>query len=198
MRPPSSTLIRNAPVDRGTSTALASATTCNPAPNPPFRNWKLTLSYDGTDYSGWQVQPGQPTIQGELQAALGRVTGESPLPQGSGRTDAGVHALAQVASFPLRAPHSRRKPAARSEPHPARRDPRPRGQDRVRADSTPAIRPSPRPTSTVSFSNGRQPSRPERRVSPNSALATSIPIPGRCDFKALQESARAFLGTHDF
>ncbi|HTX75094.1 MAG TPA: tRNA pseudouridine(38-40) synthase TruA [Terracidiphilus sp.] len=67
------------------------------------RNWKLTLAYDGTDYRGWQVQPGQPTIQGELQAALGRVTGESPLPQGSGRTDAGVHALGQVASFVLEA-----------------------------------------------------------------------------------------------
>ena len=50
------------------------------------------------------MQPGQPTIQGELQAALGRVVGESPLPQGSGRTDAGVHALGQVASFALSAP----------------------------------------------------------------------------------------------
>jgi tRNA pseudouridine38-40 synthase len=68
-----------------------------------LQNWRVTLSYDGTDYRGWQVQPGEPTIQGELQAALGRVTGESPLPQGSGRTDAGVHALAQVASFALQA-----------------------------------------------------------------------------------------------
>jgi tRNA pseudouridine38-40 synthase len=67
-------------------------------------NWKLTLSYDGTDFSGWQVQPGERTIQGELQQALGRVTGEKPLPQGSGRTDAGVHALGQVASFALEAP----------------------------------------------------------------------------------------------
>jgi tRNA pseudouridine38-40 synthase len=66
-----------------------------------LQNWRVTLSYDGTDYRGWQVQPGEATIQGELQAALGRVTGESPLPQGSGRTDAGVHALAQVASFAL-------------------------------------------------------------------------------------------------
>lgn len=66
-------------------------------------NWKVTLSYDGTDFRGWQVQPGQTTVQGELQAALRRVTGETPLPQGSGRTDAGVHALAQVASFGLRA-----------------------------------------------------------------------------------------------
>lgn len=69
-----------------------------------FQTWKLTLAYDGTDFQGWQVQPGLPTIQGELQAALGRITGETPLPQGSGRTDAGVHALAQVASFALRAP----------------------------------------------------------------------------------------------
>lgn len=68
------------------------------------QNWKLTLAYDGTEFHGWQVQPGQPTVQGELQVALGRITGETPLPQGSGRTDAGVHALAQVASFTLAAP----------------------------------------------------------------------------------------------
>ena len=67
------------------------------------QTWKLTVTYDGTDFHGWQVQPGKRTIQGELQAALGRVVGESPLPQGSGRTDAGVHALAQVASFQLQA-----------------------------------------------------------------------------------------------
>jgi tRNA pseudouridine38-40 synthase len=63
------------------------------------RNLKLTLSYDGTDYSGWQVQPAASTIQGTLASAIGRLTGENVLPQGSGRTDAGVHALAQVASF---------------------------------------------------------------------------------------------------
>jgi tRNA pseudouridine38-40 synthase len=67
------------------------------------QTWKLTLAYDGTDFSGWQIQPGELTVQGELQAALGRVTGERPLPQGSGRTDAGVHALGQVASFELQA-----------------------------------------------------------------------------------------------
>lgn len=67
------------------------------------RTFRLTLAYDGTGFHGWQVQPGLPTVQGELQAALARVTGESPLPQGSGRTDAGVHALAQVASFQLAA-----------------------------------------------------------------------------------------------
>src|SRR6185437_8002920 len=53
------------------------------------------------DFSGWQVQPDAPTIQGTLASAIGRITGEKVLPQGSGRTDAGVHALAQVASFEL-------------------------------------------------------------------------------------------------
>src|SRR6202041_2892116 len=72
-------------------------------PQSAHKNWKLTIAYDGTGFSGWQIQPGEPTVQGELQAALGRVTGESPLPQGSGRTDAGVHALGQVASFELQA-----------------------------------------------------------------------------------------------
>jgi tRNA pseudouridine38-40 synthase len=69
-----------------------------------MQNWKLTLAYDGGAYHGWQIQPGLATVQGELQAAIHRIVGESPLPQGSGRTDAGVHALGQVASFPLDAP----------------------------------------------------------------------------------------------
>ena len=77
--------------------------TDSPQPASRLQTWKLTLAYDGTDFRGWQVQPGEVTIQGELQSALGRITGESPLPQGSGRTDAGVHALAQVASFVLQA-----------------------------------------------------------------------------------------------
>src|ERR1051326_4232207 len=63
------------------------------------RNLKLTLAYDGSEFSGWQVQPERRTVQGELQEALSRITGERHLPQGSGRTDAGVHALAQVASW---------------------------------------------------------------------------------------------------
>jgi tRNA pseudouridine38-40 synthase len=65
-----------------------------------MRNLKLTLAYDGTDFFGWQIQPGVPTLQGTLASAIGRITGEKVLPQGSGRTDAGVHALAQIASFP--------------------------------------------------------------------------------------------------
>lgn len=68
------------------------------------RNLKVTLAYDGCDFAGWQVQPDRPTIQGTLAAAVEKVTGESLLPQGSGRTDAGVHALAQVASIQIASP----------------------------------------------------------------------------------------------
>jgi tRNA pseudouridine38-40 synthase len=64
-----------------------------------MRNLKLILSYDGSDFAGWQVQPDALTVQGTLASAIGRITGENVLPQGSGRTDAGVHALAQVATF---------------------------------------------------------------------------------------------------
>src|SRR5438552_7781036 len=64
-----------------------------------MRNLKVILAYDGTDFSGWQIQPHRSTIQGTLASAIGRITGEKVLPQGSGRTDAGVHALAQVATF---------------------------------------------------------------------------------------------------
>lgn len=63
------------------------------------RNIKITLAYDGHDFHGWQVQPGLETVQGTLAEVIGRITGEKVLPQGSGRTDAGVHAEAQVAAF---------------------------------------------------------------------------------------------------
>jgi len=69
-----------------------------------MRNFKLVVSYDGTEFSGWQVQPCRATVQGTLATAIGRLTGEKVLPQGSGRTDAGVHALAQVASFEIASP----------------------------------------------------------------------------------------------
>jgi tRNA pseudouridine38-40 synthase len=64
-----------------------------------MRNLKLILSYDGSEFSGWQVQPDATTVQGTLASAIGRITGEMVLPQGSGRTDAGVHALAQMVTF---------------------------------------------------------------------------------------------------
>ena len=64
-----------------------------------MRNIKLLIEYDGTNYQGWQVQPKGSTIQGMLEEKLGLLTGESIQLFGSGRTDSGVHALAQVAHF---------------------------------------------------------------------------------------------------
>ncbi|MBW2055982.1 MAG: tRNA pseudouridine(38-40) synthase TruA [Deltaproteobacteria bacterium] len=64
-----------------------------------MRNIKLTIEYDGTAYHGWQVQPNLNTIQGTLQEKIGVIAGESVLLIGAGRTDAGVHALGQVANF---------------------------------------------------------------------------------------------------
>lgn len=64
-----------------------------------MRNIKLVLAYDGTEFAGWQVQPDSATVQGTLAQAIEKLTSERILPQGSGRTDAGVHALAQVATF---------------------------------------------------------------------------------------------------
>lgn len=66
--------------------------------------WKTILSYDGTHLHGWQIQAAVPSVQGHLSAAIAYVTGDRVLPQGSGRTDAGVHALGQVASFRLGSP----------------------------------------------------------------------------------------------
>lgn len=68
------------------------------------RNLKLTLSYDGQDFAGWQVQPDQVSIQGTLLSAFEHLLGEKTLPQGSGRTDAGVHALAQIATVSVESP----------------------------------------------------------------------------------------------
>ena len=69
----------------------------------PAHNFRLTVAYDGTDYFGWQVQPNRPTIQGTLAEAIREVTGDIVLPQGSGRTDTGVHSTGQVVSLRLHA-----------------------------------------------------------------------------------------------
>jgi tRNA pseudouridine38-40 synthase len=65
------------------------------------RRIKITLAYDGTEFHGWQVQPGLPTIQGVLEEIVGGIEKAVVHVAGSGRTDAGVHARAQVAAFTL-------------------------------------------------------------------------------------------------
>src|SRR5215469_13124259 len=64
-----------------------------------MRNIKLTLCYDGTDFHGWQRQPGLRTVQQVLEEALEQLTGVRPTTTASGRTDAGVHALGQSVHF---------------------------------------------------------------------------------------------------
>jgi len=64
-----------------------------------MRHFKLTIAYDGTEFHGWQIQANKPTIQGEIVGVLRSITQESIQLHGAGRTDAGVHALGQVASF---------------------------------------------------------------------------------------------------
>ena len=72
--------------------------------NPPnllMRTFKLTLSYDGTDFSGFQRQANARSVQAELESALADIEGTHVTVAGAGRTDSGVHALGQVASFKL-------------------------------------------------------------------------------------------------
>jgi tRNA pseudouridine38-40 synthase len=155
---------------------------------PALQTWKLTLAYDGTEFRGWQVQPGERTVQGELQAALGRITGESPLPQGSGRTDAGVHALGQVASFVLAAPI----PAENL-------------QRALNRTLPPAIRILEARTvrSTFHARHSAMAKTYEYRIyrgeiCPPLLARYVYACPWSLEVAALEESARAFLGEHDF
>jgi len=157
--------------------------------NQKTQNWRLTLSYDGADFQGWQVQPGLLTIQGELQAALARVTGESPLPQGSGRTDAGVHALAQVASFPLRAPippENLLRALNRTLPL------------SIRISEARTVR-----SATFHARHSAVAKTYEYRVLPGSDCSPFLAryvycCPWRLDLSLLQAAARQFIGEHDF
>jgi tRNA pseudouridine38-40 synthase len=169
-------ILQSAPID----------STSSPAPDP--QNWKLILAYDGTDFKGWQVQPGERTVQGELQSALGRILGEAPLPQGSGRTDAGVHALAQVASFPL----ATRIPAANL--HRALNGTLPSS---IRITETRTVR------STFHARHSARAKTYEYRIFrallcppflARYVYASRWPM----DLNALDRAAAAFVGTHDF
>ena len=64
-----------------------------------MKNVVLTISYDGTDFSGFQRQSGERTVQGVLEESLSLLEGEVPIVYGAGRTDSGVHALGQVVNF---------------------------------------------------------------------------------------------------
>jgi tRNA pseudouridine38-40 synthase len=152
-------------------------------------HWKLTLTYDGTPYNGWQVQPNLPTIQGTLAQAIHRITGEAVLPQGSGRTDTGVHALAQVATLSLSVPI----PAANLH----------RALNR-------ALPPSIRVLSVEAVSEdfharySAQRKTYEYRILPGDRICSPMlaPYVWSCrlplDLTLLQQSAAYIVGTHDF
>ena len=162
--------------------------------------WKLILAYDGTPYNGWQVQPHLPTVQGALSHALHQVTGESVLPQGSGRTDSGVHALAQVATFPLAAPiparnlHHALNRALPSSIRVLTVEPAPEGFHARHSArrKTYEYRIFPR-----AISPPETPPIPERICSPMLApFVWDCPLP--LDLATLQNAADHILGTHDF
>lgn len=69
-----------------------------------MRRIRIVVAYDGTEFHGWQVQPGLPTVQGWLEKVAAEIEGAPVKVHGSGRTDAGVHALGQVAAFSIRNP----------------------------------------------------------------------------------------------
>ena len=172
-------------------------------------NWKLTLAYDGSPYSGWQIQPNLPTVQGLLSDAIHRTTGERVLPQGSGRTDAGVHALAQVASFTLNAPI----PAANL--HRALNRCLPPSIRVLAVEAVPptfharhsALRKTyeyrifplmSEPLNWVPHSSRLHRDEWEESICPPTLAPTVWPCPWPLDLAALNQAAAHVLGTHDF
>ncbi|MGA8746660.1 MAG: tRNA pseudouridine(38-40) synthase TruA [Solirubrobacterales bacterium] len=148
---------------------------------------RLDLEYDGSGFSGWAAQPGLRTVQGELEGALASVLGEPVLLTVAGRTDAGVHALGQVASF---------KTGARVPPNLARR-------------LTAVMPRDVTVTAATVYDRGFDARRDARsrsylyRVLPRSApspfeLDRALWWPHRIDREALEACAAALLGAHDF
>ncbi len=154
-----------------------------------MQNWKLTLSYDGTPFHGWQIQPGLATVQGTLASALLQITGETVLPQGSGRTDTGVHAIAQVASFPLAVPI----PAANMR----------RALNHALPASIRVLSAEPVPDGFHARHSARQKTY-EYRILPAPVLCSPFQAPHvwahprPLDLRRIQQAARHILGTHDF
>jgi tRNA pseudouridine38-40 synthase len=152
-------------------------------------HWKLTLTYDGTPYNGWQIQPNLPTIQGTLAHAIHHVTGETVLPQGSGRTDTGVHALAQIASFTLTVPI----PAANLH----------RALNRALPASIRVLSVEPVPSDFHARHSARRKTY-EYRILPGNRICSPIlaPYVWPCrlplDLAAMQQAAAHVVGTHDF
>ncbi|HEX3373698.1 MAG TPA: tRNA pseudouridine synthase A [Edaphobacter sp.] len=155
-------------------------------------HWKLILAYDGTPYNGWQVQPNLPTVQGTLAAAIHRITGETVLPQGSGRTDTGVHALAQVATFSLTVPI----PAANL--HRALNRALPASIRILSIEAVPEHFHARHNALRKTYEYRILPCGYEDRICPPFLAPYVWPCRFPLDFDILQQAASHILGTHDF
>ena len=152
-------------------------------------NYKLTVQYDGTRYRGWQVQGNtDQTIQGKLEAVISRLTGEPVEIHGSGRTDAGVHALGQVANVKLSRP---------AEP-----DQLLRQINRYLPEDIAVVELSPAPPRFHARLNAV--SKSYRYRIWNSAIPNVLerhyltPFPEPLDVDAIRQAASYLVGTHDF
>lgn len=150
--------------------------------------FKLILEYEGTHYHGWQVQPNLPTIQGTLEATINRVAQQNVNVTGAGRTDAGVHALGQVAHFTTTAGLSA------TEWHRALNGLLPPDIAVLAVEDVPE-------TFHARFSAKSKLYRYHLLTRPHrSALSRSkaLHYPYPLDLALMQEAARSLVGTHDF
>lgn len=149
---------------------------------------RLILEYDGSNYAGWQLQAGQDSIQGRLEAVLERIFGQKIRVHGSGRTDAGVHALGQVAAFDLP------RPFAPEELHRAMNALLPPDIAIVEAAAAPAEF-DPRRDARLRAYEYRVINQ-DRRSAFDFRYAWQVA--GPLDRAAMRAAARRFIGTHDF
>jgi tRNA pseudouridine38-40 synthase len=153
-----------------------------------MRNLRMVVSYVGTRYAGWQVQPGRPTIQQVLEDRIGRMLGETVRLAAAGRTDAGVHARGQVVNFPT---------ASRIPVEGLVRGLNPRLPIDIAVLSAEEA-----PESFHARSDAR--GKEYRYRITRAAVVTPFDAPfvtsvrGRLDVGAMREAAAHFLGRHDF
>ncbi len=152
------------------------------------RTLKLTLAYDGTDFAGWQIQANARTVQGTIRDVLVKITGEPAILIGSGRTDAGVHAQSQVASFDTASHHSCEV-----------------FQRALNAELPPDIAVLAVDEATPGFHAQRSALRKRYRYVIHDAGVRDVfarrycwSVPYRLDDAAMQRAAEALIGRHDF